>query len=279
MKKGTYYIWIIGFLALVLLTDAYVQISQSPVPIWQTEWFMWRAAALVLILAGLAYYMYHKAVEKKKKEFEEFNKKILESQEKDWKLIAGELHDSVGQNLSAINIFVQQNIRKIEEGNAETGGLVQASALVVETLDEVRRISQNLYPKQIERLGLTISLQAMIERLQSATGIKFNHNIEIIDSYLTKGNEVQYFRVVQEILNNIIRHADARTVNIAIRKSSIFIKSEIEDDGIGFDAEAATGSGFGLLNIEERLRLLKGNFDINSTPGKGTRFNFTIPLR
>jgi len=279
MKKGTYYIWIIGFLILVIITDAYVQITQSPVPIWQTEWFMWRAAAIILILAGLVYYSYHKAVDRKKKEFEEFKKKIIESQEKDWKLIAGELHDSVGQNLSAVNIFLQQNINKLNEGTYDGEGLNQASELIVETLNEVRRISQKLYPKQIERLGLTVSLQAMAERLASATGLKFRYEIENIDSYLTKENEVQFFRVVQEILNNVIRHAEARTVNILIRKASIFIKAEIEDDGKGFDAELLQAEGFGLMNIGERIRLLKGDFDIKSTPGKGTKFNFSVPLR
>lgn len=279
MKRGTSYIWIIGFLAIVLIADAYIQITESPVPIWQTSWFFWRVFALFIIFIGMLYYLYYKAVERKKKEFEEFKKKILESQERDWKLIAGELHDSVGQNLSAINIFLQQNLRKIEEGNPDSGSIVQASALIVETLDEVRRISQKLYPKQIERLGLTISLQAMIERLGAATGIKFTHNIENIDQFLSKDNEVQFFRVVQEVLNNVIRHADARSVDISIRKSSIFLKSVIEDDGKGFDIETVQADGFGLLNIEERIRILKGNYEIISTPGKGTKFYFTVPER
>jgi signal transduction histidine kinase len=276
MKKGTSYIWIIGFLLIIVITDAYIKITESPVPIWQTEWFLWRLLAVILIIAGLIYYSYYKAVERKKKEFEEFKKKIIESQERDWKLIAGELHDSVGQNLSAINIYLQQNLKKLTDSGEE---LERASELIVETLDEVRRISQKLYPKQIERLGLTVSLEAMIERLASTTGIKFTHNIEIIDSYLTKDNEVQFFRVVQEILNNVIRHADARKVEIAIRKSSIFLKADIEDDGKGFDIETSAGSGFGLLNIEERIRILKGDYEIKSTPGKGTKFYLTVPLR
>jgi signal transduction histidine kinase len=279
MKKGTAYLWIISIFLLILIMDAYVQITQSPVPIWQTEWFFWRASALFLLFIGMLFYFYYKAVDKKKREFEDFKKKIIESQEKDWKMIAGELHDSVGQNLSAINIFIQQNIRKIEEGSADSGGLVQASLLTGETLDEVRRISQRLYPKQIERLGLTISLQAMIERLASAVKIKFNHNIENIDSFLTKENEVQFFRVIQEILNNIIRHSEAGNVNLNIYRSSIFIKAEIDDDGIGFDMEDEKSTGFGLLNIEERIMILKWEYDIKSAPGKGTKFRITIPAR
>ncbi|HEY3250551.1 MAG TPA: sensor histidine kinase [Ignavibacteria bacterium] len=279
MKKGTSYIWIIGLLLIILITDAYIHITESPVPIWQTQWFLWRILALVLIIAGLIYYFYHKAIDKKEKEFEEFKRKIIESQEKDWKLIAGELHDSVGQNLSAINIFLQQNIKKIEEGYHDSEALEQASNLVLETLDEVRRISQKLYPKQIERLGLTISLQAMIERLAAATGIKFKHNIENIDLFLSKENEIQFFRVIQEVLNNIIRHAEAKNVTLNIRKSKIFILTEIEDDGIGFDIENLPVEGFGLMNIEERMRILKGTYDIKSEFGKGTQFKVTVPVR
>jgi len=279
MKKRTSYIWIIALLLIFLVTDAYIRITESPVPIWQTGWFFWRAAALVLIIAGLVYYFYHKAIDKKRKEFEEFKKKIIESQEKDWKLIAGELHDSVGQNLSAINIFLQQNLKKIEEGYHDSNTLEQASNLILETLDEVRRISQKLYPKQIERLGITISLQAMIERLSATTGIKFQQSIENIDQFLSKENEVQFFRVIQEVLNNVIRHAKAKNVTLNIRKSKIFILTEIEDDGIGFDVESMPADGFGLMNIEERMRILKGTYDITSEFGKGTKFRITVPAR
>jgi len=264
---------------LVLAYDAYNKITESPVPIWQTEWFLWRASALLLVFLGIIVYLYFKAVERNKKEFEEFKTKIIESQEKDWKIIAGELHDSIGQNLSAINIFLHQNLKKINEGITDIDSLNKSSELIVETLDEVRRISQRLYPKQIERLGLTVSIEAMVQRLVEATGISFTRNIENIDSFLTKENEVQYFRVIQELLNNIIKHAEASSVVLSIKKSKIFIISEVEDNGVGFDLNDKMSAGFGLMNIDERIRILKGTYDIKSGIGKGTKFRITIPLR
>jgi len=282
MKKGPSYtmvIWIFSLMLLVLAYDAYNKITESPVPIWQTEWFLWRASALLLIFLGIIVYLYYKAVEKKKKEFEEFKTKIIESQEKDWKIIAGELHDSIGQNLSAINIFLHQNLKKAADGIADGEGLNKASELISETLDEVRRISQRLYPKQIERLGLTVSIEAMTKRLSETTGIYFACSIENIDAFLTKENEVQYFRVIQEILNNIIKHSEAGSVVLNIKRSKIFIITDIEDNGIGFDVEDKTGSGFGLMNIDERIRILRGNYDIKSIIGKGTKFRVTIPFR
>jgi len=272
-------IWIFGLMLLVLAYDAYNKITESPVPIWQTEWFLWRASALLLIFIGIIIYSYYRAVERKKKEFEGFKTKIIESQEKDWKIIAGELHDSIGQNLSAINIFLQQNLKKINEGIADSEGLGKASELIVETLDEVRRISQRLYPKQIERLGLTVSIEAMVKRLTETTGMSFTCTIENVDSFLSKENEVQYFRVIQELLNNIIKHAEASNVLLNIKRSKIFIITEVEDNGIGFEVEEKTGSGFGLMNIDERIRILKGNYEIKSAIGKGTKFRITIPLR
>lgn len=274
MGKKSGYIWVISMMLVVLVVDAYYQIESSPVPIWQTEWFLWRMLAILLILIGIGFYNYLKAKDRTKKELDEFKAKMVEEQENQWKVIAGELHDSIGQNLSAINIFLQQSIR-----TADTEKLENASALVVETVDEVRRISQRLYPKQIERLGLTISLEALTERLSAASGIHFNTNIENIDNILTRENEVQYFRIIQEILNNTIKHSNAKNVTLNIRRSVMFIVSEIEDDGVGFELSNPAILGFGLINIEERISMIKGVYEFKSEKDKGTKFKITVPLK
>lgn len=183
---------------------------------------------------------------------------MIEEQESQWKVIAGGLHDSIGQNLSAINIFLQQEIKSSETPPAR---ITQASSLVMETVDEVRRISQRLYPKQIERLGLTVSLEAMIERIASASGIKFINNIENIDGALSRENEVQYFRIIQEILNNTLKHSGAKTVTLTVKRSVMFIITEFSDDGRGFAISDPTRLGFGLVNIEERLNVIKAAYD------------------
>jgi len=274
MGKKSGYIWVISMMLVVLVVDAYYQIESSPVPIWQTEWFLWRMLAILLILIGIGFYNYLKAKDRTKKELDEFKAKMVEEQENQWKVIAGELHDSIGQNLSAINIFLQQSIR-----TADTEKLENASALVVETVDEVRRISQRLYPKQIERLGLTISLEALTERLSAAAEIQFNTNIENIDNILTRENEVQYFRIIQEILNNTIKHSNAKNVKLNIRRSVMFIVTEIEDDGVGFELSNPAILGFGLINIEERISMIKGVYEFKSEKDKGTKFKITVPLK
>ena len=276
MGKKSGYVWILFLLLLVLIIDAYYQIESSPIPIWQTEWFLWRISVLILIFIGVMLYNYFESSKKRKKEIEVFKDKLIEKQESEWKVIAGELHDSIGQNLSAINIFLQQEMKTSPEPSQK---VIDASALVVETVDEVRRISQRLYPKQIERLGLTVSIEAMIERIASVSGIKFNCNIDKIDSVLSHENEVQYFRVIQEILNNTMKHSGAKNVSFTVRKSVMFIITEINDDVIGFEPKDHIKLGFGLINIEERLRIMKAVYEFTSEKGKGTKFKITVPIK
>ncbi len=276
MAKRSGYFWLVAMLFIVLVIDAYYQVESSVVPIWQTRWFLWRVLAVMIILIGIAFYYYLEGSKKRKKDLEEFKTKIIEEQEIQWKVIAGELHDSIGQNLSAINIFLQQNIRSSPD-TAEN--LQQASDLVIDTIDEVRRISQRLYPKQIERLGLTVSIEAMTARLSAAGEITFATRIDNIDNILSRENEVQYFRIIQEILNNTLKHSQAKNVNLRIRKSVMFIVTEVEDDGIGFELTNPANLGFGLINIEERLRMIKGVIEFNSERGKGTNFKITVPIK
>jgi signal transduction histidine kinase len=276
MGKKSGYVWVISALIAVLLLDAYYRVMESAVPIWQTSWFMWRMLAVIIIASGIAYYYYIQGSARRKKEMEQFKTRLIEEQETQWKVIAGELHDSIGQNLSAVNIFLQQYMRSAE---ASPDKLQQASDLVIETVDEVRRISQRLYPKQIERLGLTISLTAMSERLSAASGIRFNTTVDQIDNVLSRESEVQYFRVIQELLNNILKHSAAKNVIINVKRSVMFIVTEIEDDGVGFEITSPNNLGFGLINIEERLNMIKGIYEFNSQPGKGTKFKITVPVK
>ncbi len=276
MGKKSGYVWILFLLLLVLIIDAYYQIESSPVPIWQTQWFLWRISAIILIFAGVLLYNYYQSSKRRKKELEVFKDKLIEKQESEWKVIAGELHDSIGQNLSAINIFLQQEMKSSSEPSIK---VMEASALVVETVDEVRRISQRLYPKQIERLGLTVSIEAMIERIASVSGIKFNCSIDKIDGILSHENEVQYFRVIQEIVNNIMKHSGAKNVSFTVRRSVMFIITEIDDDGVGFETKNPVKLGFGLINIEERLRMMKAVYEFISEKGNGTKFKITVPIK
>ena len=284
MKRYSGYIWVILLMLSVLVIDAYYQISESQVPIWQTEWFWWRVGGLILIILIPGSYFIYRSSVKRKSEFEEFKIKVMETQEAECKRLAGELHDSVGQNLSAINIYLQQNMKSVLEGTVMYESLKAASDMLVETLEDVRRISSKLYPQQIERLGLTIAIQSMVTKLAATTSIRFNLSIDNVDNIFPKETEIYFYRIIQEALNNIIKHSKAGSVTINITKAVMFVTIDIEDDGAGFDIEklksaGAQKLGFGLLNLDERIRLVKGNYKFSSEPQRGTKLHVTVPIK
>ena len=285
MKKSTGYIWAILMLLTVLVVDAYYQVMEAAVPIWQTEWFWWRAAGLFVILLIVFLYFLYKSSVKRKRELAQIKIKLMEAQEAEWKRLAGELHDSVGQNLSAINIYLQQNIKTLPDGAEEKENLRAASEMLVETLEEVRRISTKLFPQQIEKLGLTVAMQSMVSKLEVTTGLNFKLNIDNIDALFAKDTEIYFYRIMQEALNNIIKHAEAKNITIAINKALMFVTVLIEDDGKGFDTSKIRASrsgdklGFGLLNLDERIRLIKGTYKFSAPTGGGTRLQITIPAK
>ncbi|SRR5258706_6745996 len=284
MKKTSGYIWAVVFLLAILVMDVYYQVNEATVPLWQTEWFWWRICGFTAIALIILSYVFYKGTLKKKKEIEEFKIKLMESQEAEWKRLAGELHDSVGQNLSAVNIYLQQNIKALPPEGDVQNNLKAASEMLIETLDEVRRISSKLYPQQIERLGLTIALQSMVAKLSIATAVNIILQADNIDNIFPKETEIYFYRIIQEALNNIIKHAKAKNVNIRIIKALLFVTADIKDDGIGFNSDELNAQspgklGFGLLNLDERIRLVKGTYKYSPEPGGGTLFHITIPVK
>lgn len=282
-KKSNYWL-ILSVIVTILVVDAYYQFQESMVPIWQTEWFLWRVIAVIIFLIGAGVYFYISVKKKNKDAIDEFKIKVADTQENEWKRIAGELHDSVGQNLSAINIFIQQNIKLLADDSQEKQNLLSASEMLVETLDEVRRISSKLYPQQIERLGLTVAIESMLNKLTVTTGINFEHEIDNIDNIFAKEMEIYFYRIIQEALSNIIRHAETKNASVKIKKSLMFIQVEIEDEGKGFDItkairEDTSKLGFGLLNLDERIRMLKGTYEVESGKGMGTHLKIVIPIK
>jgi signal transduction histidine kinase len=284
MKKTSQYIWVSLLILAILVIDAYYQVTESPVPIWQTEWFMWRIFGFAIIIIGLGVYYMYRLSKKRNKELEIYKFKMMDAQESEWKRVAGELHDNIGQNLSAMNIFLQQNIKSLPDLSDEKRSLEAVSDMLVETLEDVRRISSKLYPQQIERLGLTIAIQSMIQKLDASTGIKFTHIIDNIDLLFPKETEIYFYRIIQEVLNNLIKHSKAKNADIEITRTIMFVQASIKDDGIGFDMSKhitsdASKLGFGLINLEDRIKLVKGTYEVQSEPEKGTLLKITVPIK
>ncbi|MEE9430341.1 MAG: two-component regulator propeller domain-containing protein [Melioribacteraceae bacterium] len=258
------------------INGAEVQIIIEP-PWWQTWWFRIFASAVLLFGIVMVYITKIKNLEKERKRQELFSQKLIESQEGERKRIAGELHDSLGQNLLIIYNLIQQYLLRIKEIPPE---LAQVEPEVKETIEEVRKISRNLHPHQLEQLGLSKAVEAMARKVTKITSLNFSINIDFIDNKIKNELWIHVYRIVQEALSNIIKHAKADIGSLEITRDSSKILIEIVDDGVGLKQRSNSNisNGFGLESIKERVRLLNAELNISSLENKGTNISIDIPI-
>ena len=172
--------------------------------------------------------------------------------------------------------------RNGSNGSKEQFDEIAASA--TQSIDEVRQIAYNLRPYHLDRLGLGPSIEAMTERIGAASDIDFTVNIvskAALNGAVPKDQQINVFRIVQESLNNIVKHSGATRGTIDITEAGADLVITIADNGKGFDARAANAvriaSGFGLAGIAERVGMLGGRHTIASVPGQGTTLVITLP--
>ena len=251
---------------------------------WQTDWF--RAVLFaVFIGTGPAIYRWRvRRLEQRRLAQEAFARQLIDSQEQERKRIAAELHDSLGQNLLVVRNLALMGTAAHSSEEPVAGKFREISEAAREALAEVRSISRALRPVELDRLGLTKSVQAAVQRVGESSGIELRSSIDNIDGALPPNEEINLYRIVQECLNNIVKHSEARTASIECRRDGAQILLTVADDGRGFDANhlanpdvpAAT---LGLVSIVERAHTLGGTAQIQSRPGHGTRVDVVIPVR
>jgi signal transduction histidine kinase len=153
--------------------------------------------------------------------------------------------------------------------------------VATQAINEVREISYNLRPYQLDRLGLTKAILSITSRL--ASPVKFSMTVDPVDDEVEKDQAIHVYRIVQEGINNILKHAGAAAASITIRVETTAISIVISDDGRGLGSEQETDGtgrrGFGLVGITERAKVLNGTVSIDSSPGKGTSLKVMIPRR
>ena len=251
-------------------------------PFWRTIWFK---ISLVLFLIFLFFSFYRRRInrlEAQKKQKEKFTEQLLESQETEQTRIAKELHDAVGQDLLIIKNLSTLALQSKSKGQADQllGDISEKSQ---NTIEEIRRISRNLRPYLLDRLGLTQAISAMIEDLEKTGPVVFQFHSENIDHCFPERGKIQVYRIVQECANNIIKHSKAGEAVITLLLQDGFLAITIKDDGIGMgesdDKSIDRKFGFGLSGIAERVRILNGKFDIKSSADGGTNIFITIPVK
>lgn len=228
-------------------------------------------ALLIFIVSGLIYSLINQ--KKARKMLRTFSMQLIHNQEEERQRIAKELHDSIGQYL----LFIKNKLQKL-------GTESEFSTLknyVDEAIQEVRAISKDLYPNQLEKYGLEAAIESLCAKINDVSSIFVSVDLEGIDNAIVKDQKISIYRIIQECLNNGMKHSKAESMRIISTFDKGYLSFSVMDNGVGFEKsklDEQKSTSFGLTNIEERVKLLGGQFFIDSMPGKGTKINIKIPL-
>ncbi len=227
-------------------------------------------SSLLLIILGFLGYNFFK-IRKDRNDKMAFAEALLFGQETERKRIARDLHDGIGQSL----LLIKKRLNSTYETTTENNKLIN------DTLEEVRTISKDLHPFQLEKFGLTTAINDVIERVEKSTDLFITKEIENIDDLFSNKEQIHFYRVIQEALNNIVKHAEATAAKISIEIIGNDVITKIMDNGKGYDHEIAivTTKSLGLRTMYERISSLNGRLKIEKNKPSGTITNFTIPKK
>lgn len=257
---------------------ASMRIIVSP-PFWGTWWFRGLIILGFLSIGPFVYYRRVSDLKRNQTAQQEFSRRLLEEQERERQRIAGELHDSLGQDLLVVKNRAKLGLRSSQRNKNAKEQFEEISGIVTKTLQGVREISHNLRPYQLDRLGLSDTLRSVLEDVRSSTKIRISAEIDDIDALLPPEAEINVFRIIQEATNNILKHSKAKEAEIVVVRLNGRLTIRIKDNGRGFSTTNTEIPSFGLAGINQRVGLLGGTCLIDSLPGHGTTINISIPFQ
>jgi len=198
---------------------------------------------------------------------------LLEGQETERRRLARELHDQTGQALASILLGLKTLEREVGEQP-----LAVIRELVDSALGDVRRLTVELRPPALDDFGLTAALERLSSVIGEQSPFTIDVHVSVPEGALSAEHETAIYRIVQEALTNIVKHASATSVSIVVTSKDGFVRAVVEDDGGGFDAGTARKGALGLVGMRERAQLLGGRLDVESSPGAGTTVVAELPL-
>ena len=255
-------------------------------PFYRTWWFITLEALAAAAVIALAVRYRLSQLQRAQAMQKAFSQQLIASQESERQRIASELHDSLGQRLVVINnlaLFAMRSKSNGADTGDEPGAMEEISAEAALAMQETREISYNLRPFQLDRLGLSKAIEGMVRTVGSASGIHMTSKLDNIDDAFPQDLRINFYRIVQESLNNIMKHSQATEAEVRVTRDERRIVLSIRDNGIGFNSATRPSkggkSGFGLTGMEERAHLLGGTYRLRSTPGQGTATTVEFPLQ
>lgn len=238
-----------------------------------------------LVVTAFVYLLYKRSKDKQQlvhaQEREESQRKqyaaVLEAEENERSRVAKDLHDGIGQLLSTAKL----TLSAIDEPvSAESNKmLINSLQILDEATREVRTISHNLMPATLTQIGLGAALHDLFMKINESNLLRINLNVTGLEERLTHATEIAVYRVVQEIINNMIKHSKADTITVKIFRNQSSMNLSISDNGVGFEKELiGKSTGLGWKNIFSRISMLNGEIAVDSTPGSGTSINIQLAI-
>ncbi len=214
---------------------------------------------------------------------QEFTQRLISAQEQERKRLAGELHDSLGQDLSLIKNRIQLALAGAALPPGVVSNLEAVSKIATDSLNEVRNLAHHLRPLPIEKSGLTDCLERLVQDVSQSSAIHVEGRFENVDDLFPGEQATMVYRILQEALTNLIKHSHATAASVTLQRDLHCVRLRIEDNGKGFDKSAVLGqfttrTGIGLTSIDERVRMLGGSLEIRTGPGQGTSLQLEVPL-
>jgi len=257
--------------------------------VWQTVGLALAASIAIALVATMYASRLEQRLQRQRlrdaettRDLQRLSSQLLTAQEEERRSIARELHDEVGQVLTAIKVELAVAERAVGAAGGDTVALRNVRGIADGALHTVRDLSRLLHPAMLDDLGLAPAIDWYLKGFGRRHGLK----IELLqDSVqrLTAETEAAVYRIVQEALTNVAKHAQATTVRVFLQRLTNTLLVTIEDDGIGFRpeevSEPGTTRGIGLVGIRERVMQLRGDLRLESAPGKGTRLTVEVPAR
>jgi signal transduction histidine kinase len=204
--------------------------------------------------------------------------RVVDAQELERQRLARELHDETGQALTSALL----GLKAVEDAKSEDelrGRIAELRESLVTTLQDVRRLAVELRPSALDDFGLVPALERLADTYREQTGLAIDFQARLDTERLPSDVETALYRIVQEALTNVVKHARATSISILVTRKDGSVAAVIEDDGAGFEPGQASSGGFGLVGMRERLALLDGRLEVESSTGSGTTVVAEVPLR
>ncbi|WP_353777645.1 ATP-binding protein [Winogradskyella sp. 3972H.M.0a.05] len=232
------------------------------------QWMLFGGIGLLTIFLIIYLTRTRAFARNKQKLLERFSQNLINEQEKERKRISMELHDSVGQKLMLLT-------KKTKEKNDDA-----MESLAEGTLEELRSISRGLHPAVLNRFGFGKAVNALVDELDNNSDILFTLDMQNVDDLISKEASIHLYRIIQESLNNILKHSKAKAVSIDIERKGEQIMTKIEDNGQGFNVSDAFGkvTSLGMKTLKERAKIIRSQLYIDSIVDRGTIVNITTPI-